>query len=113
MNIKKLFATVLGAAMLTAGVAAADFVRTGTYQNNFSDVAENDWFASSVKDAYEFGIMNGDSATTFNPIGTLTVAEGITITSRIHATANGKEIPDASGEWYQKYVDYATANGLM
>lgn len=113
MNIKKLLAAVFGAAILTVGVTAADFVRTGTYQNNFTDVTENDWFASSVKDAYEFGIMNGDSATTFNPAGTLTVAEGITITSRIHATANGKEIPDVSGEWYQKYVNYAIANGLM
>ena len=113
MNCKKFLAGCVAVFSLAYGVAAADFSKTNTYNDNFTDVTANDWFASSVKDAYELGLMNGKSATTFNPAGTLTVAEGITITSRIHATANGKEIPDAQGEWYQKYVNYAVANGLM
>ena len=113
MSYKKLIAGSIAALAFITGATAADFTKSKTYANNFADVPESEWYASSVKDAYEFGIMNGDSANTFSPDGTLTVAEGITIASRIHATANGKEIPAANGEWYQMYVDYAVANGLM
>ena len=112
--MKKLIVT--GAIILgLQGACMADFAKTSTYtEGQFTDVPATEWYASSVKDAYEFGLMNGDSASTFSPDGTLTVAEGITITSRIHAIANGKDIPDAKGaEWYQKYVDYSVANGLM
>lgn len=95
-------------------LANASFERSKTYtEGQFTDVPASEWFASSVKDAYELGIMNGDSATTFNPGGTLTVAEGVTIASRIHATLNGKTIAPADGEWYQMYVDYAVNSEFM
>lgn len=106
-------------ASLAAGVLStavnADFEKSKTYTDGqFTDVPSTEWYASSVKDAYEFGIMNGDSATIFNPDGTLTVAEGITIAARINETITGKAIEDVSGgEWYAKYVNYAIANGLM
>ena len=102
---------------LTAGClnANAAFAKTNNYtEGQFTDVPANEWYSDSVKNAYEFGIMNGDSATTFTPAGTLTVAEGITISARIHATINEKTIPDVTGgEWYQKYVDYAVTEGIM
>ena len=92
----------------------AEFTKAATFTDGmFSDVPSTEWYASSVKDAYEFGIMNGVGASLFNPDGTLTVAEGITIASRIHQTMNGTAIADAEGEWYQKYVNYAVASGFM
>ena len=104
--MKKYLFAIIASALLLSPCVFADFEKNADYTDGqFSDVTENEWYASSVKDAYEFGLMNGNSNTTFNPAGTLTVAEGITITSRIHATANGKEIPDAEGEWYEKYVN--------
>lgn len=93
---------------------SADFARSKSYKDGmFSDVPSSEWYASWVKDAYEYGLMQGNSASTFNPKGTLTVAEGITIACRIHQTLNNTVIPSASGEWYQAYVNYAIANGFM
>ena len=93
---------------------SADFARSKSYTDGmFSDVPSSEWYAPWVKDAYEFGLMQGNSPSTFNPNGTLTVAEGITIACRIHQTLNNTVIPSAPGEWYQAYVNYAIANGFM
>ncbi len=116
--MKKKFLLLLAATGLICSVftlcVSADFARSKSYTDGmFSDVPSSEWYASWVKDAYEFGLMQGNSASTFNPKGTLTVAEGITIACRIHQTLNNTVIPQASGEWYQAYVNYAIANGFM
>lgn len=117
--MKKAFSSFLASAVAVTALLAmsvhADFAKTKQYTDGqFTDVPAAEWYAQSVKDAYEFGIMNGDSATTFNPDGTLTVAEGITIASRINETLTGTKIHASNGgEWYQMYVDYAIANGIM
>ena len=117
--MKRKLTTFVAAIAVAASIgtfsACAAFEKTNTYTDGqFTDVPATEWYADSVKNAYEFGIMNGDSATTFNPTGTLTVAEGITISARIHANINGKTIPAVQdGEWYKMYVDYAVANGIM
>ena len=111
----KAFAATLAAVSAFAITANADFAKSKTYtEGQFTDVPATEWYASSVKDAFEFGIMNGDSATTFNPNGTLTVAEGITVATRLYETMTGKAIAAVNGgEWYKQYVDYAIANGLI
>ena len=102
-------------AAITLGISAnADFSKSKAYPDGlFTDVPANEWYYQSVKDAYEFGIMNGNSAATFNPEGTLTVAEGITVSARIHANLTGGTIAPAEGEWYMQYVNYAIENGFM
>lgn len=99
---------------LSSGASAA-FTRQQSYSNGmFTDVAASEWYAESVKDAYEFGLMNGDSVSTFSPSGTLSVAEGITVASRLYSTLTDIAIPESNGgEWYEKYVAYALSNGLM
>lgn len=112
-SMKLLLLGITASIGLTLG-ASAEFNKTNTYQNGtFTDVAESAWYSESVKNAYEYGIMQGDSASTFNPAGNLTVAEGITIAARIHETVNGTKIKEADGEWYKMYVDYAVENGIM
>ena len=49
---------LLAALMLATGAFAA-FEKVNTYDNNFSDVADSNWFAKDVKSAYELGFMNG------------------------------------------------------
>ncbi|MBQ8758519.1 MAG: S-layer homology domain-containing protein, partial [Clostridia bacterium] len=111
--VKKLIVAALAALTFTIS-ANADFAKSKAYPDGlFTDVPQTEWYYDSVKDAYEFGIMNGDSASTFTPEGTLTVAEGITIASRIHSTLNGSTVAPADGEWYMQYVNYAVSNGLM
>lgn len=114
---KKLFSTLAAAVIAAASFTMcvnADFSKTNTYKEGmFNDVPTSQWYAESVKQAYEFGLMQGVSAKEFSPSSTLTVAQGITIAARIYSIQNNKTIPDVSGEWYSKYVDFAVANGFL
>ncbi len=103
------FALVL---MLTA---SAEFAKTNTYTDGqFTDVKGTSWYANEVKSAYELGFMNGMTATSFEPSGNVTVAQGITMTARIHAINLGTEVPaNTEGAWYNSAVKYAISNGLF
>ena len=92
--MKKLFIGLAAAAVLATGASAA-FEKVNTYSNNFTDVKESNWFYANVKSAYELGFMNGKTADTFDPNGNVTVAEGITMASRVHAINAGVEIKKA------------------
>ena len=85
------------------------------YQGQFTDVPEDQWFTISVAAAYELSLMKGNSATTFNPYGDVTIAEAITMAARIHSIyANGEENFQTVGDkWYQVYLDYAYENGII
>lgn len=82
----------------------------------FIDVKESAWFAENVKRAYEYGLMNGTGTTTFNPDDNITIAETITIASRICSIYNGDNQPFArinNAPWYQPYVNYAQQKGII
>lgn len=80
----------------------------------FSDVQADDWFYSNVKAVYEYGLMMGDSATTFRPNGNVTLAETITLAARLHSLYYTGEIDfEDSMPWYKTYVDYAAKNGIL
>jgi len=51
-------------------VRALGLEATGT--NTFKDVKAKDWFANDVQALYDAGIIQGVTATKFNPNGTLT-----------------------------------------
>ena len=58
--------------------------------------------------------MNGKSDNEFVPLGNVTVAEGITMASRVHAIYSGNEIKEVSGgKWYDMYVNYAKEKGII
>ncbi len=46
---------------------------------NFTDVADSDWFANSVRIAFANGVVNGTSATTFSPLNNITRQDMMTI----------------------------------
>lgn len=92
--MKKFLVVLLAAAMLATGTFAA-FEKVNTYDNNFSDVKDTNWFAKDVISSYELGFMNGKAEGLFDPNGNVTVAEGITMAARVHAIYNGKEITKA------------------
>ena len=51
----------------------------------FADVVYDDWFYPYVRTVAEKRLMVGTSAATFNPLGNVTLAETITIASRLHS----------------------------
>ncbi len=113
--ISKAFSIVV-LATLFAFSASAGFVKTYEYKpGTFSDVSDNAWYAKEVASAYELGFMNGTSNTVFSPSGNVTVAQGITMASRVHASYNGKEAPanSTSGNWYDSFVQYALDNKIV
>ena len=88
--------------------------RASYTEGQFTDVSRGDWFASSVADAYELGLVVGNSDTTFNPYGSVTVAEAVTMACRIHSIyTTGTDAFQLSSPWYQEYLDYAYANGII
>lgn len=82
----------------------------------FTDVKASDWFADNVKSAYELGLMKGNSPATFGPNATITVAEAVTVAARVRDIYWGEGTSftaKAGAAWYQPYVDYAIANGML
>ena len=111
---KLLWAFILIFSVMCISVMGAGFDKSRTYENNFNDVAENAWYAKSVASVYEIALMEGVSENTFDTESEMNVAQAITIAARLHSIYNDTEIPDvAEGRWFQKYVDYCLANGIM
>ena len=80
----------------------------------FSDVAESSWYYDNVKTSYELALMMGNSETTFNPTGKITVVEAIALASRIHSIyANGEASFVQGNPWYEVYTSYAVENNLI
>ena len=83
----------------------------------FTDVKSGDWFYDAVKYAYENGLMNGTSATTFAPNGTMNRAMIVTVLYRLEkspaVTVASKftDVPD--GQWYSDAVAWAAANNIV
>ena len=93
-----------------------NFQRIQTYTaGQFIDVAATAWYANNVKDAYEYGLMGGTGANYFNAEGNLTIAEAITMATRLHSIyMTGETLAlDATTTWYAPYVDYAKTNGIV
>lgn len=98
-----------------AGDGMDNFTATQEYRPGmFSDVQETDWFADSVKSACELGLMNGYTNGTFQPNGSITLAEAVTIAARVRAVYRGEPTNfPASGLWYQPYMEYCLATQIQ
>ena len=109
-------------ALAAEGVQAGmdNFQVTQTYASGqFADVSDGAWYAQSVKTAYELGLVQGVSDTAFNPGAPITVGSAITLAARIHSiyTTGSADTAladaPAGSPWYQGYVNYAVANGII
>ncbi|MBQ7119560.1 MAG: S-layer homology domain-containing protein [Oscillospiraceae bacterium] len=118
---KKILSLALTLAMISSlalcgfAVGFENFTKANTYEDgHFTDVSSNDWYAESVKTAYELGLVKGSTESTFNPKGNITVAETIALAARLHNIYNGGKAELVQGSpWYQVYVDYASENGIL
>lgn len=80
----------------------------------FDDVTQSDWFYDYIREVYQFGLMVGHSARTFNPDGYVKISETITIASRLHSIYHtGNENFVQGTPWYRTYVEYAIKNGIL
>ena len=84
---------------------------------HFTDTAPDAWYHDALDYAVENGLMNGTSATTFDPNGTTTRAQIVTILYRLEnepAVAGGSPFTDvAAGIWYTDAATWAAANEIV
>lgn len=82
----------------------------------FTDVPASQWYYEDVYYAVEKGLINGKTASTYDPDGSLTYAEAIKLASCMHQLYNTGSISlvnSSSGNWYDSYVDYGLENGII
>ena len=88
-----------------------------SYKKLFSDVTEDKWYYDTVSIVCDANLMLGTSDTTFNPEGSMTVAEAITMGARLYNSIRGGTdvtfTASASGNWFDVYVSFAIKNGII
>lgn len=93
----------------------ANFTRVNVYTpGQFSDLSESYWGTAGAARAYELGLMQG-TGSGFDPEGNVSLAQAVTMAARLHSIyhTGTESFAPASGAWYQTYVDYAAANGIL
>lgn len=87
------------------------------YQFPFKDVPFGTWYRKDVENANLLGLINGTSATTYEPLKQLDIASAIKLAACMRVLYEGGDpstaFPRKAGDaWYQPYVDYAKANNI-
>jgi len=116
-KMKKIIAALLAVLMLTGIIAMAATASAET-ELPFTDVKKKAWFYDEVKYSYENGLMNGTSATLFEPNGKVTRAMFVTMLGRLHGAEQAtetkyKDVSFKKGAWYAGYVGWASDNGIV
>ena len=81
----------------------------------FVDIPSDSWYYSSVKAAWENGLIDGVTVNEFKPNATLTVAQTIKLAAALHQLDRTGEVSLKNGgaNWYDSYVNYAVVNGII
>lgn len=97
--------------LLEDDIRSANF----THQNDFSDVAADDWYCSSVSTLNKMGIVAGYPDGTFRPNAPITRAEFAAIATRFDN--NGDKTPvdfnDIAGHWAEGEITIAANHGWV
>lgn len=92
-------------------------VRSVTPSGKFTDVPKNQWYYDEVYTAEGLGLMNGMSAATFEPEGSMTRAMLVTVLWRVEGSPTGSKAHSftdvESGRWYTEAVSWAAEKGIV
>lgn len=115
MKTCKRIAALLLALVLTCSLSVTALA--AVEDTGFSDVDADDWFADSAVYVRDNGIMNGTSATTFDPNGTTSRGQIAAILYRAAgspAVSGGTAFSDvAETAYYASAVRWASASGVV
>jgi len=107
--MKKQFSILL-ALVLALGFSATAFAAGIPFQ----DVPAKAWYYQDVANAYERGFINGRDETHFAPDANLTYAEAVKLAACMNQEYElGFVDLGGSNPWYQDYVDYCYAEGII
>ena len=80
----------------------------------FTDIVANAWYYNDVRTAWQTGLIDGRTPTAFSPDDNLTYAEAVKLAACMHELYTTGVVTLQNGSpWYQSYVDYARANGII
>ena len=85
---------------------------TNAAEMTFSDIKETDWFAVSVAEAVNLGLIDGkgidkNGENRFDPDGNITLAEAVKLAACIHQLCTTGTVTLTNGDpWYESYADY-------
>ena len=82
--ISLLICLIMTVGLLPVAVNAADLP--------FTDVKTDAWYYNDIKIAYEGGLINGKSATVFDPDANLTYAEAVKLAACMHQKSTTGEV---------------------
>ena len=121
--MKKTISLVLCTVMALSLLPVSAFSQSGmsnykkslTYtQGKYTDVATSDWFSPNVAAAYEYGLVKGVASNSFGAASNVKISEIVALAARLNSIYNIGKYSFAEGTpWYQVYVDYAVANGII
>lgn len=97
-------------------VSVSTAVETKFIVSPFSDVKKGDWYFNSVVGAYEKGLISGMTLTTYEPAGTLTVAQAIRLATAMYQLYHDGEVTlkkSEEGQWYESFVAFAYEKGII
>ena len=114
---KRLSALVLSAALLAgtaraAGAGMSNFTQSTPY-TPFTDVSADAWYASDVERAVRLGLFNGKPGNLFDPQGSLTLAEAVTLAAKARSVYEGGGFTPGGDPWYENAVDYGEEMGIL
>lgn len=92
--------------------ASADVIEL----NPFTDISAEQWWFADILKAYERGLVNGMTATTYEPRGELSLAQAIKLAACMHQLYHEGKVTlqnSPTQPWYQSYVDYCIEKGII
>lgn len=104
------FATMLMRAMASAGLGSSDPAGTP-----FTDLNDANWAISDVRTAYDLGIINGMTETTFEPNNNVTYEQALKMIVCALNYGEQANVVQASAQgmpWYYGYIQTARSLGL-
>ena len=117
--VSSVLAVTVPASQVSAetGGGSLDNFKMGTAKE-FSDVVSTDWYYSNVADATALGIIQGNPDGTFNPNGNLSIAEALTLASRVNAifynrTEDLNKAAETNVHWADGILNYAEKNDIV
>ena len=112
-------ATAAASVAVSPGADArlTDAPKTPTGALPFTDVPEDAWYYADVAGAYERGLVNGMTPTTFEPGSNMTLAQAVKLAACMHQLWNtgAVTLTNAGGNdpWYYTYAGYALEYGIL
>ena len=111
---RKILGVLLTASILSAGISVAAAADSDT---GFTDVPAGAWYADAVEYVRDNGLMNGTTATTFDPDGTMTramLAQTLYRAAGNPGVSGSDSFTDtADGTWYADAVLWASQQGVV